>query len=123
MPCHRSSGFTLIEVVAALVIFAGGVLMVIQLSGSLAAQMERAAVTSEIVVAAQQRLDSLEAVPFASLATGTNTTALSVRGRSYAVTSTVTSVTAILRQIDVVVAPNGGPGPTHELTGYSADHW
>lgn len=123
MTCNRSSGFTLIEVVAALVIFAGGVLVVLQLSGTLATQMERAAVTSEIVVVAQQRLDSLETVPFASLTPGSSTTPLMVRGRSYFVRSTVTSVTAILRQIDVEVAPNGGPGPTHQLTGYSVDNW
>lgn len=118
-----SSGFTLIEVIAALVIFAGGVLMVIQFSGSLSAQMEWAATTSEIVVLAQERLDSLEAVPFDSLSVGSSITSVTVRGTSYSLTTTITLVTAILLQLDVSIAPAAGSGPSYATTSYAADNW
>ncbi len=123
VPCNRSSGFTLIEVIAALVIFAGGVLMVIQVSGSLSAQMERSAITSEIVVLGQARVDSLEAVPFASLTPDTIVTSFTIRGRPYYIRTAIAAVTPILRQIDVDVEPNAGSGPSYGTTSYAADNW
>jgi prepilin-type N-terminal cleavage/methylation domain-containing protein len=65
------AGFTLIEVIGALVIFSVGVLMVIQVSGALGTQMRYAGIRSELAVHANQRLDSLHAEAFASVATGT----------------------------------------------------
>ena len=121
--CKRPSGFTLIEVIAALVIFAGGVLAVIQLSGSLSVQMEWAATTSEIVVLAQERLDSLEAVPFDSLSVGSDSTAVTVRGQGFYLKTTITMVTAILLQLDVSMARPDGNGPSYATTSYAADNW
>ena len=69
VPCHQ--GFTLIEVIAALVIFSLGVLMVLRLTSALTAQMEYAATSSELVVRSEEPLDSLEALPFTSLVLGT----------------------------------------------------
>ena len=64
---RSSGGFTLIEVIGALVIFSVGVLMVIQVSGALGTQMRYAGARSELSTMAGERLDSLESLPIASL--------------------------------------------------------
>jgi len=123
-PCAYSNGFTLIEVIAALVIFSGGVLMVIQMSGSLSRQMEWAGVASEIVVVAQARLDSLDAEPFADLTLGTTSETLTIQGKSYTLDTTITTVTALLLQLDISMTPGAGvSGPSYSTTTYAADTW
>lgn len=105
-------------------IFAGGVLVVIQLSGTLSTQMEWAATTSEIVVVAQERLDSLETVAFASLGTGTITDTVTVRGKLYTLETTVSTITALLKEVEVSLAPGTGlSGPSYSTTSYVADAW
>lgn len=117
-------GFTLIEVIGALVIFSLGVLMVIQLSGALSAQMEYAAKSSELVARGQERVDSLEAVAFESLAVGTSQQGITVRGSSYTLTATVSTMTGVLKRIDVTLAPvTAGTGPSYSLTSYAAARW
>ena len=119
-----STGFTLIEVIAALVIFSGGVLMVIQMSGSLSRQMEWAATASEIVVVAQARLDSLDAEPFGNLAPGTSSENVTVQGKTYTLDTTISDVTALLLQLDVSMTPGTGVfGPSYATTSYAADTW
>lgn len=123
-PWSYSNGFTLIEVIAALVIFSGGVLMVLQMSGSLSRQMEWAAAASEIVVVAQARLDSLDAEAFADLTPGTTSETVTVAGKSYTLGTTISSVTALLVQLDVSMIPASGVnGPSYATTSYSADTW
>ena len=120
----RSSGFTLIEVLAAFVIFAGGVLMVLGLTGTLSTQMRWAGAQSEIVILAQQRLDSLETLPFSSLATGTVSETVTIQGDSYTLQTQITMVTAILLQLDISVSPGSGvTGPSYATTSYAADNW
>lgn len=124
VPHSRPRGFTLIEVVGALVIFSVGVLMVLQLSGTLGRQMEWAAKSGALVAMAHERLDSLEALPFASLSEGTTTETVTVRGIEYTRTVTVTAITAVLYQIDIDLEPNGGvPAPGYGATTYSAASW
>ena len=89
-------GFTLIEVIAALVIFSVGVLMVLQLTTALSRQMEYAATASELVVRSEERLDSLEALPFTSLVPGTTVDTITIHGVPYLRTAAVTSVTGLL---------------------------
>ncbi len=127
-PCRGSGpsrgGFTLIEVIGALVIFSLGVIMVLQLTGALTRQMEYAAKSSELVVRAQERLDSLEALPFDSITVGTRQDTLTVRGVRYVRRTTVTSVTGLLRRIDVGLAPQTpGTGPSFTATSYAATRW
>jgi len=126
-PCRGagpSRGFTLIEVIGALVIFSTGVLMVIRLATALSARMEYSARTSAIVARAQERLDSLEALPFDSLTRGTDTDTLTVRGVRYILTAEVTEVTGLLYQIDVELAPSAsGSGPSFSATSYSRAEW
>lgn len=127
-PCRGSGpsrgGFTLIEVIGSLVIFSLGVIMVLQLTGTLTRQMEYAAKASELVARAQERLDSLEAMPFDSITVGTRQDTLTVRGTRYVRRSTVTSVTGLLRRIDVSMAPQtAGRGPSYSATSYAAARW
>jgi prepilin-type N-terminal cleavage/methylation domain-containing protein len=127
-PCRGSGplrgGFTLIEVICALVIFSLGVLMVLKLTGALSKQLEYATKTSEVVARTQERLDSLEAVPFDSLSLGTRMDTVSVRGVPYVRTATVSRITGSLYQIDVRMAPTvAGRGPSISSQSYSAAQW
>lgn len=98
--------------------------MVASLSETLSTQMEWSAVQSEIVVLAQARLDSLETLPFSSLSTGTSAESVTVRGRAYTLTTTITSVTAMLLQVDLTLAPTtGSTGPSYATRTYVADNW
>ncbi|MCG6986846.1 MAG: prepilin-type N-terminal cleavage/methylation domain-containing protein [Gemmatimonadetes bacterium] len=128
-PCHRSPlparrGFTLIEVVAALVIFSLGVLMVIRLTTTLERQMRYSATESELVVRAEERLDSLDALDFDSITVGTTTVGLTVQGTSYDRIVAITPVTGVLYRIDVTLSPaTAGAGPTYSTTSYRAAIW
>lgn len=127
-PCHLLSrptrGFTLIEVIGALVIFSLGVLMVIQLTSALGRQMAYSAKASELVVRTEERLDSLEALDFDSISVGTTMDTLTVAGTRYGRTVGISLVTGILYQIDVTLAPlSGGSGPSYSATTYRAATW
>ena len=107
-----------------MLIFSMGVLMVIQVSGALGTRMRYAGARSEIVVVANERLDSLAAVPFGSLAAGTTSATVAAEGMTFQSSVTVTTVTPILKRIDVSIAPvAGGSGPTHSVTGYASGGW
>ena len=98
--------------------------MVLQLTGALSRQMEYAAKSSELVARAQERLDSLEALPFDSITVGTRQDTLSIRGIRYIRRATITSVTGLLRQIEVSLAPlTAGQGPSFSATSYAAARW
>ena len=75
-----AGGFTLIEVIGALVIFSVGVLMVVSLTGTLSLRMESAAIRSELSVMGQERLDSLEVMDYDALAVSTVFSMTQVRG-------------------------------------------
>jgi prepilin-type N-terminal cleavage/methylation domain-containing protein len=127
-PCRPTRatprGFTLIEVIAALVIFSAGVLVVLDLTHSLSREMRLAATTSELVVRAQERLDSLESLSFDSLTVGTVGDTLTIQGVAYQRMVTVSSITGLLYQLDVTVSPvTAGGGPSYAATSYSAAHW
>jgi prepilin-type N-terminal cleavage/methylation domain-containing protein len=120
---RATSGFTLIEVIGALVIFSVGVLMVVQISGAIGVQMRYAGARSELAVVASERLDSLEAAPFASVSAGTTLDTLVVEGITYECNVTITTVTSVLRKIDVSIVAIDGNGPSHSVTSYSSDAW
>jgi prepilin-type N-terminal cleavage/methylation domain-containing protein len=116
-------GFTLIEVIGALLIFSVGVLMVIQVSGALGRQMRYAGARSVLAVYANQYLDSLEAAPFTSVAAGTIADTFVVEGMNFESTVTVASVTQVLKRIDVSIDPITGSGPSYSVTSYRSDAW
>lgn len=123
-PARPADGFTLIEVIGALLIFSVGVLMVLQVSGALGIRMRYAGARSELVVFANERLDSLAAESFAALTPGTSLDTLVAEGTSFQSTVTVTTVTPVLKRIDVSIAPiGGGEGPSHTVTSYASAVW
>lgn len=117
------AGFTLIEVIGALVIFSVGVLMVVQVSGALGTQMRYAGARSELSVLAGQTLDSLEATPFASVTPGTTVDTVVVEGITYECTVTIATMTPVLRRIDVSMVAVDGHGPSHSVTSYASADW
>jgi prepilin-type N-terminal cleavage/methylation domain-containing protein len=120
---RSDGGFTLIEVIGALVIFSVGVLMVFQVSGALGTQMRYAGASSEIAVLAGARLDSLESLPLSSLTSGTTVDTIVAEDIEYACTVVVTSVTNVLSRIDISMTPTGGRGPSYSVTSYTSEPW
>lgn len=123
LPVGRLSGFTLIEVIGALVIFSVGVLMVMRVGSALTTQMRYSGARSQIVVLANERVDSVEATPFSSLTAGTSEDTVIVQGWEYTRTLTVTSLTPVLARVEVAVAPVDGRGPSLAVTSYTSDTW
>ncbi len=116
-------GFTLIELIGALVIFSMGVLAVVRLAGTLSVQMERAALRSELAVVGQERLDSLELVDYATLTVGTTNSSSSIRGRTYTWSVTVSDSTAIIRHVQVSGTPSSGSGPSFSGVAFVGRPW
>ena len=106
-----------------MVIFSVGVLMVIQVSDAIGVRMRYAGASSEIVVFANERLDSLEAASFGSLAPGTALDTLVAEGMTFQSAVTTTSVTPVLKRVDVSITPIGGDGPSHSVTSYKSAIW
>jgi len=119
----RTAGFTLIEVVGALLVFSVGTLMVMRVSSALTTQARYAGVRSEIVVLADERVDSLETLPFASLTAGTTDDTVMVTGWAYERTVIVTLITPVLAKVEVALQPTDGIGPSHSITSYTSDVW
>ena len=98
--------------------------MVMQVSGSLSRQLEWAAVASEIVIVAQERVDSLETLPFAALVLGPTSETVTVKNKSYTLATNISSITALLIQLDVSMTPGSGvSGPSYSTTSYSGGSW
>ena len=116
-------GFTLIEAIGALVVFSLGVLMVINLSGTLSLRMDRSALRSELAVVGQERLDSLELVDFSNLTVGTTSSSSSIRGQAYDWSVTVSDSTALLRHVGVSGTPQSGSGPRFSGATFVSRSW
>lgn len=97
--------------------------MVIQVSGALGVQLRYAAVQSEIVVLVNERLDSLEATPFDSLAAGQTADVTVVEGFIYGRTTEISEVTPVLYLIVVTLTPTGTGAPTYSATSYKSAVW
>ncbi len=126
-PNPRYGGFTLIEVMAALLIFVMGVLMVMNLGSALTTQLEYSGITSEIVVVAHEQLDSLAATPFDSLQAQTVEEDFPVGQQEieYTKTVTVSLVNPLLYKIevDVSLTDASASGPSYSVTTYTAGAW
>lgn len=119
-------GFTLIEVVAALLIFAAGVLGAVNLAGALARQVEESALRSEVVAVAQERIEELERLPYDSLVVGvgTGTQSLTIQGLSYTRTTVISLFNPRTVSLEVTVAPDADPAaPTQTLISYAYEAW
>lgn len=120
------AGFTLIEVVAALVIFSAGVLTAANLAQGLANQVRDAGIRSEVVAAAEERIEQLERLPYDSLLVGigTGTQSLDIQGLSYTRTTVISSFNARTVSMQVTVAPDGSvSAPSQTLISYQYDAW
>lgn len=117
------SGFTLIEVIGALVIFAGGILMIMQVSGALTTQMRYAGVRSQIVALANEQVDSIESAPFDSITAGVSEDTVTVQGWSYRRRVSVTALTPVLARVEVELARVDSLGPAHSVTSYTSAVW
>ncbi len=126
-PNPRFGGFTLIEVMGALVIFVMGVMMVLRLSSAMTTHLDHSGITSELVVVAHEQIDSLVAMPFDSLLANTEATDFKVGALEieYTKTVTVSLVNPLLYQIDVDVSLKDTTawGPSYSVTTYSAGTW
>lgn len=120
---RRGGGFTLIEVMGALVIFSLGVLLTLGLTESMTEQLERAGIRSELTARARTALDSLEAQGFTALAPGSWTGHLTVRGRRYSETLRVAPFSPLVRELSVTLEPESGSGPRHTVTSYVSGRW
>jgi prepilin-type N-terminal cleavage/methylation domain-containing protein len=116
-------GFTLIEVLGALVLFSMGVLMTLNLAGTMGDQLDRAALRSEMVARARTTLDSLEAIGYAGLPLGSVSRDFTFGGVAYEETWTVSRYSPLLLEVAVEMEPESGSGPVHSLTSYVFGEW
>lgn len=116
-------GFTLIEVIGAVLLFALAVGMATQLAGTLSEQVERSALRAGVVSAAQERLEELERLPFDSLDVGTEVDTITIRGEAVVCTTVVSAFDTRVRSMTVTVGPADSDGPSQELTGYAFGPW
>ena len=120
-----SGGFTLIEVIGALLVFSLGLIMLLSITRSLSQRLEWAALSSLITAEGQERVDSLSAVAYGSLAVGTDTDTMTFRGVSYSRVQTVTQYTPLVRQAAVTIEPlsDSVSAPSFSATVFVSDPW
>lgn len=109
--------------VGAALIFAVALMMVIRLSSAMGTRLERSSTTVDLVTSTRERLDSLDALPYPELSTGSWADTLVIRGVTYERTWVVSQYGPLLRQIEVGVAPTSGTGPTYSAESFKADAW
>ena len=85
--------------------------------------MRYAAVQSEIVVIANETLDSLEATPFDSLSVGQTANMAVVEGFTYGLKTEISEVTPVLYLIVVTMTPSGTGAPSYSATSYKSAVW
>ena len=128
---HRRSvpdgpaGFTLIEVVAALVVFALSVLFALHLNQALSQEMRFANTRSEVMFIGQHAVDSLSSLPFDELTPGEPVTHThEIQGRTFQQTETVDQPAPRLRRVQIMVEPvDDGQGPRFRGSTYVVAPW
>lgn len=117
------AGFTLVEVMVAIVMLSFGVLSLARITSGLALELRRAGSQTAVVAAAQTGLETAEVRDFASVAVGATADTVTIRGRAFVRTVRVTAPGARVKRVDVTVAPLVPPGPTYTLTSYVHNRW
>ena len=107
-PAAAESGFGLVEALIAVTILVIGLMAVAGLTLATAAQVRIATIQGGQTVAAQQVLEELQLAGFDAAASGTDT--VSVDGRDYVVTVTVTTASARVKNVQASVAGVGSLG-------------
>ena len=109
-----NQGFTLVEVMIAMIILSIGVLAVAGMASSSIKQVRRGFNLTNSTFAAQQVLDRYMMMPFDSIPTGNSADTISVGGQDYRVLSTITDVSATWSTVNsdvvyhIVVYAGGG---------------
>ncbi len=119
----ETAGFTLIEVMGALVVFSMGVLLVLSLSGALSTQVRQSVMRSSVMVEVQQALDSMGGQPFGSLTVGNEQDTLWIRGSLYGRTKSVTQTHPITLTVSVTLEPLMETGPSHTASTFVLQSW
>lgn len=112
----RSHGFTLVEVMVALVVLTLGVLALTQLSVSVAVLMNRAGIRTELAALAGNRLDEVGARAYADVTDGADT--VNVRGVDYVRSVDVTTTGSNLKEVVVELKPITGSGFSYSTMTY-----
>lgn len=117
-------GFTLIEVIGALVIFTGGVLVAASLSRALTTQMSHATLRSEVTTLGRQTLDSISLLPYDSVAAGSpSTDSPQLSGRTFTRTIEVSQDGVRTRRVEVTVESPLAGGPAFTGTAFVVQPW
>ncbi len=111
----HEEGFGLVEVLIAVVILAFGLLALAGVSLSTAHQTRGAAYDTDQAMAAQQIMDAM-AQNYAGVAVGSSDTTVTVAGRSYTVSRTVTQAATKLKSVQLVVTGATGVTPDTFVT-------
>jgi Tfp pilus assembly protein PilV len=119
----ESTGFTLIEVIGALVVFSMGVLLVLNLSTTLSTQLQQSVLRSSVVVEVQEALDSLGGQSYDSLTVGNQQDTLWIRGILYSRTKSVTQSHPVTREVSVTLEPLDGTGPSYGASAIVLQTW
>ena len=116
-------GFTLIEVMGALVIFSVGVLVLLNLAGVLSLQLNRAGKATSVAIEVQNRLDSLKQVPYDSLFLGSFEDTIDLLGEPFLRRHLIVQATPLVREIQVSVEPVDGTGPEMTVSAFVSRSW
>ena len=117
------NGFTLIEVLGALLVFSMGVLMTLNLTDGMSERLSRSALRSEVLVRARAHLDSIEASAGSGLSPSSVERSVTLQGRSYRETLSVSVFSPLVLEVRVTVEPASGPGPRETLTSFVSVPW
>lgn len=109
-------GFTLVEVMVALVVLTVGVLALTQLSLSVAVLMNRAGVRTELAALAENRIEEIGTRPYTEVADTIDT--VQVRGTAYVRRVSVTVSGRNLKEVVVDMEPASGSGITYSTMTY-----
>ena len=117
------NGFTLIEVMGALIIFSFGVLALLSLTGVVSLQLNRAGKSSTVTAAVQDRLDSLRGVPYDTLLPGSSVDTIQVLGEPYLLIQMVLQAGPLVREAQVTLKPADGRGPELTASTFVSRSW
>ena len=115
-----TGGFTLVEVMVALVILAVGALTLTQLSLSVAVLMQQSTAKTELIALAENRLESVASRDYEDLAPVLEQDTVSVRGRMYLRRVTITAPNTRTRRIEIDMSSTQDPLRYSALTYVSA---
>ena len=116
---HASrGGFTLVEVMVALVVLALGALATTQVALAVAVLMQQSTAKTELIAHAENRLESVVTRDYALLADGVEVDTVLVRGAPYVRRVTITATNARTRQIQVELSSSGAEALRYSVLTY-----